>query len=168
MHVVSLVDLTVLLLIVTQAWSFALLVGEGGCLCWDGALRLTLHLSRQYVVRAFADGGFLRILLVALVTHLELLQILEDRHVAGNLCLIHLVLLEDAPVHFMNILCVEHHLLRVEVDGAIVDAELVLSEERYGNFLEVQIDNLGHDLRAANLLVVRLDALRQVRDSVDF
>ena len=67
----------------------------------------------------------------------------------------------------MDILCIQHHLLGVKVNRAVIDTKFVLPEERDAHFLHVEIDNLSHDLCAAYFFVVSLDTLREKSDAID-
>ena len=103
---------------------------------------------------------------VELIFHQLLL--VQNSSITRHLRNVKLVHANDLLVKVCDTRTVVNLLLSVQVDGTVVDAELVLPEERNSNLLQVKEHNLSEHLCTANLSISLLKTLRQQRNTVNF
>ena len=79
---------------------------------------------------------------------------------------INLVLSDNLFVKFCYFVAIVYLFLGIEVDSSVVDAQFVLSEEGYGDLLQIQEDNFRKDICTIDFLFFHLYFIIKYRYSV--
>jgi len=81
----------------------------------------------------------------------------EDCYISNSVsCLFNLILSDYFLVKFCYFVAIVYLFLGIEVDCSVVDAQFVLSEEGYGDLLQIKEDNFRKDFCTVNFLFFHL------------